>query len=99
MPNKISTNHDLTLTPDEVNRIKLERVRSAEVETRRAARELQRADVQRETLKLRARLEEENGLIGHPKAELLWQIIWDRSHHNGLSEVENAYDEMAELLK
>lgn len=97
MTNKTPINHDFTLTPDEVNRIKLERVRSAEVESRRATRELQRADAQREILKLRARLEEDNGLTGHPKAELLWRLAWNRN--DGLSEVENAYDEMAELLK
>lgn len=44
-------------------------------------------------------LEVQEGLAGHPKADLLWSIAWDRGHSSGYSEVINEYEQMAELLK
>lgn len=48
---------------------------------------------------LKARLEDEHGLREHPKRELLWSKAWDLGHSYGLSEVENYYADLAELLQ
>ena len=47
----------------------------------------------------RADLEAEYGVTGHPKAELLWTIAWDRGHADGLGPVYAAYDTLVELIK
>lgn len=43
-------------------------------------------------------LEAQEGLVGHPKADLLWSIAWERGHSSGYSDVISVYEEMAELL-
>lgn len=48
---------------------------------------------------LRARLERDNGVVGNPKADLLWSKAWELGHANGLSEVECYYDDLVELIK
>lgn len=44
-------------------------------------------------------LEVQEGLVGHPKADMLWSIAWDRGHSLGYSDVISVYEELAELLK
>lgn len=40
----------------------------------------------------------ELGLTGHPKADALWQLAWDRGHGGGLSDVWNEMQELAPLV-
>lgn len=35
----------------------------------------------------------------HPKFERAWQIAWEEGHSSGISEVENYFRELADLLK
>ena len=48
---------------------------------------------------LRADLETEHGLIGHPKASLLWDMAWEDGHGYGYIEVVYLYDRLANLVK
>lgn len=49
--------------------------------------------------RLRRDLEEETGLKGHERADLLWQQAWDAGHASGLHEVIVEYHTRAELLQ
>lgn len=44
-------------------------------------------------------LEISEGLVGHKKADLLYEIAWDMGHSAGYHEVEIYYHQMAALLK
>lgn len=41
----------------------------------------------------------ELGLTGHPKAEKLYAMAWEKGHSSGFGEVELIAGELAELLK
>lgn len=49
--------------------------------------------------RLRNALEKEYHLVGHPKADLLWEICWSHGHSCGLEEVVGWYEELSGLLK
>ena len=44
-------------------------------------------------------LEEEFGVKDHPKAELLWQMAWDRGHSSGYESVYYEYSDLVDLIK
>lgn len=44
-------------------------------------------------------LEDEYGLVGHPKAGKLFALAWDHGHSSGYGEVIHYYEEFVELLK
>lgn len=46
----------------------------------------------------KARLEEENGVVGHKKANLLYQMAWERGHSDGFEAVEHEYNDLVQLL-
>ena len=48
---------------------------------------------------LRASLELEHGMAGHPKSNELWKLAWEYGHAYGAHEVRSYYDDMVELLK
>lgn len=50
-------------------------------------------------IELKNTLEKENGLEGHPKAQVLFDLAWDYGHAYGDNEVRSYYEDMAELLK
>jgi hypothetical protein len=62
-------------------------------------REAMREKERQETDAFRARLEEENDIVGHPKADKLWSLAWEYGHAYGYTEVKSYYVEMMELLK
>lgn len=47
---------------------------------------------------LKAKILEKHGLSGHPKADILFQMAWDRGHADGLHAVESEADELVNLL-
>lgn len=47
----------------------------------------------------KSEMESRHGLVGHPKADRLYQLAWDMGHSAGYGEIETFYDEMADLLK
>jgi hypothetical protein len=51
------------------------------------------------TMKLKADLEAEHGLVGHPKADMLWSKAYEHGHSSGFAEVVVYYDDLADLLK
>lgn len=63
------------------------------------ARAQWRAEENRMTMKLKADLEEEFGMTGHPKADALWHKAWQDGHSGGYSEVTNIYSDLVELAK
>lgn len=48
---------------------------------------------------LRRQCETKFGMVGHPKAELLWSKAWEQGHSNGLQEVYNAYGDLVDLAR
>lgn len=82
-------NHKTTLQP--INLL-------ADVD-RVAARQVRILSYQAQEAALKVRLEEENDLVEHPKAGMLWSKAWEMGHSAGLSEVELYYNDLAELLK
>lgn len=44
-------------------------------------------------------LEEECGMTGHPKADLLFDKAWDLGHSSGFNEVAIYYTDLVELVK
>ena len=42
---------------------------------------------------------EELGIVGNPKAEMLWNKAWDRGNSSGYSEVYNEALDLVELIK
>lgn len=44
-------------------------------------------------------LAKEHGLTGHPKANLLYSMAYDRGHSAGMLEVAEIYETLADLLK
>lgn len=44
-------------------------------------------------------LAKEHGLTGHPKANLLYSMAYDRGHSAGMEEVADIYGTLADLLK
>ena len=47
---------------------------------------------------LQGDLEEEYGLVGHPKASKLFEIAYDMGHSGGMEDVANYYCQLSELL-
>lgn len=45
------------------------------------------------------KLEEKYGVVGHPKADRLYELAWEHGHSSGYSEVEIYYDDFVELVK
>lgn len=78
-----------------------EQVRIEEEKVRAAAREemeKRRAVTDHRVRELRAKLEEEHGTKGHPKANLLWNKAWDHGHACGYSAVVSMYADLVELI-
>lgn len=48
---------------------------------------------------LKVRLEEKYGVVGHPKADLLFDMAWDYGHSGGEEGVEFYYEDLIELIK
>ena len=48
---------------------------------------------------LRADLEYENGVVGHPKADVLWRLVWDHGRSSGYGDIINYYEDFVELLR
>lgn len=99
---------------DEIDKINREAEATIKLVQEEAKRKTERAfqrDQQREEMRrkneearrqaeeLKARLERENGVVNHPKRDLLWAKAWEHGHSAGLSEVEIWYDDLVELLK
>ena len=47
----------------------------------------------------RANLEEQYGLVGHPKADKLWSLAWEQGHAEGYLSVAYAYGDLTELVR
>ena len=80
---------------------KIERVRAdaARKATRDAERRAAREKAEAEARDLRATLEKSHRVTLNPKRDLLWAKSWELGHANGLSEVEDVYDDLVELIK
>ena len=47
---------------------------------------------------LKSDIEDEFGTKRHHKADLLWNVAWDRGHSSGYAEVYNEYSTLVDLL-
>lgn len=48
---------------------------------------------------LRASLETEFSMTGHPKAEKLWKLAWDYGHAYGDNDIRGYYIDLVELVQ
>ena len=62
-------------------------------------RRLHREEDTRLNALLRTDLEEEHGLVGHPKADRAWDLAWEHGHSSGYSDIIYYYEDFAELVK
>jgi hypothetical protein len=44
-------------------------------------------------------IEEEHGVLNHPKADVLWRLAWEHGHSCGYSEVASYWVDFVELIK
>ena len=66
------------------------------IEERKKWREQEARDIEAS----KQRMAEETGVPRtHSKFELAWDIAWSEGHSSGISEVENYFRELADLLK
>ena len=65
----------------------------------RATRNAYNDDVRRLEKEFKAALEDDNGMTGHPKADILFSKAWDHGHANGYAEVITCYDDLIDLVK
>lgn len=68
-------------------------------ENRRQQHSLHNQEQGRISARVKADLEAEHGLAGHPKADLLWSKAWDHGHSSGYDEIISVYEDLAELLQ
>jgi hypothetical protein len=88
-----------SLSDDEILSIPAQRASYAlALEKYKEQKEIYSQAIADKNRQFRADLEEEFKLSSHPKAELLWNIAWDKAHGSGLSEVYTEYSILAELL-
>lgn len=41
----------------------------------------------------------ENGIVDHPKAQVLWELAWEEGHANGYIEVVMYFEKFLPLIK
>ena len=66
---------------------------------RNEQRELHHAEQHRLDALFKADLEAEHNVVGHPKADKLFSIAWQRGHAYGYYDVACIYDDIVELIK
>lgn len=64
----------------------------------REARAAYDKDEARLLAQFQADLEAEFGVVGHPKADKLYALAWERGHASGLAEVVTHYEELVDLV-
>lgn len=69
-----------------------------EKQRERDQRDARRAEEARLDEMFRADLERQYGLTGHPKADKVFSLAYERGHSGGREQVANEYSELAELL-
>lgn len=87
------------INPDAMTITQAAKHKEKQKELQRAQRRLHQEEEARLNALFRADLEAEHGLTGHPKANKLWDIAWDRGHSSGLSSVAWEYSDLAELVQ
>ena len=88
------------LTTDEMATIvEVKASYEADLAAARSGREARRADEARLMDEFRRDLENENGMVGHPKAGLLWDKAKSYSDGDGLTGIMLRYEDLVELVK
>lgn len=64
----------------------------------RDQRDAHRTEEARLDKMFRTDLERQHGLTGHPKADKVFNLAYERGHSGGREQVANEYSELAELL-
>lgn len=57
------------------------------------------AESSRLMMLFRADLESDNSMTNHPKANILWDMAYDRGHSSGYESIVSEYEELVELVK
>lgn len=100
-PKEPKTTVDLSKASDEeVAMVRAAMAKFKEEEVAYAARRNEYyEDEARLHAEFRADLEEENGMTGHPKADLLFSKAYDRGCSGGFDDVRSVYEDLVELVK
>lgn len=94
--------HDITAEPVNEDTMTVRRAREHKEEQKKRQREqrdLNQTEYRRLRDLLKADLEAEYNLSGHPKAEKLFAMAWEDGHSGGYQEVARRYDELVELVQ
>lgn len=75
------------------------RAYEAEKKAYETARVAYNAESGRLMAQAQADLEADHGIVGNPKADMLWSKAWDRGHAYGLGEVISIYGDLVDLVK
>lgn len=95
-PNGVDMAHG---NPDTMTVNQMSALRASERQRHRDQRDAHRQNERVMTAVLKADLETEHDVVGHPRADKLWDLAWDHGHSSGYSEVINYYEDLVELLK
>lgn len=57
------------------------------------------AETSRLMMEFKKACEEDQGVVGNPKADMLWSKAWERGHSSGYHEVYGVYNDLVELIK
>lgn len=77
----------------------LREAREANSNTKDGFRDRYAAEEHRLNELFRADLEEQEGMKGHAKAEMIWKKAWERGHSSGYSEIAYVYFDLAKLVR
>jgi hypothetical protein len=96
-PSKPRLPHNPTAAQAREYADKLEAYEDSKGELRRQ-RDLYNAETRQLEAQFREDLEAEYNMKGHPKADVLFMMAWDRGHSSGYGEVASYYDDFHELI-
>ena len=87
------------MTDDEVDRLAavVAEYRQS-IADRDAAKVARRVDATRLQEQFKKDIEAEYNMVGHPKADLLFEKAWDMGHSSGYNEVAQYYNDLHELV-
>jgi hypothetical protein len=83
----------------EAARVNLKKTEEELRQARRVEREKQRESAHQEYMEFKAELLEELGIASHPKADMLFDIAWEKGHSGGYNEVRYEAEEMVGLIR
>lgn len=98
-PQMLSKRADELTDLEVINLTRVKKEYEAAVAERKANAKARSADSVRLSDLFRLDVEVENGTRGHPKADKLWNMAYERGHSGGFSEILSEYEDIVGLVK